>query len=55
MAKVDIPELAPGIHFFPPQNIRFKVVAVLGIVSDLFITDQGYEPQIRVSINRECS
>jgi len=42
---VNIPNLVPEINFFPPQkHPLFKVVAVLGIAPDLFITDQGYEP-----------
>jgi hypothetical protein len=44
-AKVNIPELVPGINFHPPkQHPLFQVVAVLGIAPDLFFKGRKYEP-----------
>ena len=44
-ATVEIPELIPGITFFPPQkHSAFSVMAVLGVVPDLYYKDDGYEP-----------
>jgi hypothetical protein len=45
-AKIDLPELVPGLNFFLPQNHPFfSVRAVLSIVPDLYWTDRGYQPQ----------
>ena len=44
-ARVHIPELVRGINFFPPQkHAHFQLMAVLGIVPDLFITKKKYQP-----------
>src|SRR5688500_2765930 len=44
-AKVNIPQLLPGINFVPPKkHPLFQVVAVLGVVPDLFFTEEGYLP-----------
>ena len=42
-ARVDIPELLPGINFSPSQkHPLFSVMAVLGVIPDLYWTKDGY-------------
>lgn len=42
-AVITIPELIPGINFFPQNTFSwYKFIAVLGIVEDLFYKDRGY-------------
>lgn len=44
-AKVEIPELIPGVNFFPPQkHPLFSVMAVLSVAPDLFFTKKGFKP-----------
>lgn len=44
-ARIDVPELVPGLNFFLPQNHPFfSVRAVLSVVPDLYWTDRGYQP-----------
>lgn len=42
-ATITIPELIPGINFFPQNTFSwYKFIAILGIVEDLFYKDRGY-------------
>jgi len=44
-ARIDIPELLPGINFFAPdKHPMFRITAVLGIVPDVFYTSIKYKP-----------
>jgi hypothetical protein len=44
-ARVEIPELVPGINFFAQEKQpMFSIQAVLGMVPDLFYTPHGYKP-----------
>ena len=46
-ARVDIPALLPGINFYKPEMQpdcpMFGVVALLGLVPDLFFSEHGYK------------
>jgi len=42
-ATVTIPELIPGVNFFPADNFQwYKFVAILGIIEDVFYFPRGY-------------
>jgi hypothetical protein len=44
-ARVTIPELVPGINFIVPEQYPwYSIVAVLGVVPDLFYMPDGYKP-----------
>lgn len=44
-AHIDIPELLPGINFYAPKSHpMFSVVAVLGMMPDLYYSEMGYVP-----------
>ena len=43
-AEIKIPQLIPGINFHVPQYPWYRIVASLGIVPDLVLTDFGYNP-----------
>jgi hypothetical protein len=45
IASVAVPELVKGINFFPsPIAPMFSVIAVLGVVPDLFSEKETYRP-----------
>jgi hypothetical protein len=45
-AYVQFPELVRGVNFFPPgSHSYFRMVAVLGIVPDLFFKKESYAPE----------
>ena len=42
-ATVTFPELLQGVNFFPAENMSwYKLVAILGVIEDLFYTPKGY-------------
>lgn len=44
-ATINIPELVPGLNFFPPEkHSLLRVVALLSVVPDLYWTKDGYKP-----------
>ncbi|HJU45227.1 MAG TPA: hypothetical protein VJ647_00525 [Chitinophagaceae bacterium] len=44
-ASISIPALLPGINFYMPrQSPMYSIIAVLGIVPDLFYHPNGYKP-----------
>jgi hypothetical protein len=47
-ARVNIPALLPGINFYKPEKQpdcpMFSVMAILGLVPDLFFSEHGYKP-----------
>src|SRR5262249_8956020 len=48
-ARVEVPALLPGINFYMPEKQTigpmYSIQAVLGIIPDLFYSEQGYAPQ----------
>lgn len=45
MATVSIPSLIPGINFHPtPNHPMFRIVAVLGLLPDMFYRNEKYSP-----------
>lgn len=44
-ARVTIPALVPDINFRPPVNYpMYSIMAVLGVIPDMFYADYGYQP-----------
>ena len=42
-AVVTVPELIPGVNFFPADNFSwYKIVAVLGVIENIFYNPKGY-------------
>jgi len=56
-ATITIPELIPGVNFFPQNNFSwYKFIAILGIVEDVFYNNRdygnkaGYSPLVNDSV-----
>lgn len=44
-ATINVPALMPNLNFFAPGNYQwYRIIAVMGIVPDLFYTPNGYKP-----------
>lgn len=44
-AQINIPALLPGINLYPPKDYSmYSIIAVMGVVPDLFLSGEHYKP-----------